>query len=1035
MPRLLPNRRWTIGLLGLLGSLVVLAVVARAVLPGWVQGEAIARLRAEGIPVDHLTVSDLNIGSAEIGGIALADGQIKIDRISLGFNPWTLIRSGHLGSIALSGVSIRIGIDRSGALALPRMEVLTRPSAGGGQDIEIPFQSISVTDSMIVLDTPYGTIRTPVEAEGEVNELGRLVWKGRLTPAGAGGTASAHFDLTNTPKGQVWGGVQLEQAVFRSDQLSLDGVSGWIAYGGERDTSGKIEGALTVAEVERGSARLHDFGLQGNGSLQRVEQLSVAAKIGDQKGTIGLQLQSARQGEGTDLALQVAANDLAAVAPALGFESGVTGKANLNAWVTVRTPGLPSIDELPRMLADGFIRLSTDGVQVGSGVVLQTGQVNADIDLAGGKLTLAGNRPWKVVGRFAAGKLSVDLDWLPGDGGPQRLVFSRVGDTWWTRLAGATKGNVAGFDVSGSVDAELGLNDAGQARVRVPEAVLDLDPFEAIGLTVDPGPMTVSGETTDDGWTAKLSGSSTIGLAGKAGGNATAHGTMRVDSVDNRVTVRPEGCLGVDIPAQDFTPRLRLAEPTAAQLCPDGDRPLLETDLASDLPPLLRGTMPAVALDLSIGGGASATRLVATTPSLAIVPVQPVGTYRITAQDGQLALPGAGLTVQGVDADIALDPGAAAPADARLTARQLSIDGNPVAPLSATAHTRFDSVTNILSVEADIADLQGRARATATGQHDLATGAGGLDLHLDPIRFRKRGLQPRDVIPALAAAPLTCVDGRLAGDGRIAWGEGAGTLIGLQLRNVAFRTPWGRAEGASADLRLDQLTPLRLPAGQRMTVGRFVIDDKTPPVSGIDARFGWSQAGGIDLRQVALDWTGAKIRIDRGPGRRALSVLRIEGLDLARAVAAAGIGDVVATGTIDGTVPFRLDRGAVVVEGGVLATRGPGEIRYGAQSAPEAIKAAAAEPGMDTLMTALQNFQYQSLQATLDGRSDGEARVKLAVRGSNPDLYGGFPIALNVDLSGALYVIARRTMALAQIGDRVRDYYAQRLGRRTAAPC
>lgn len=1038
MARYLPRRRWTIGLSALLATLVGLAIAARQLLPGWVEQEAVARLRAEGVPVERLTVSSVDLGSAEIGGIAVAEGRITIDRISLGFNPWTLIREGHLSSIELSGVSIRLGIDRSGTLDLPRMEVL-EGGGGGGALGAIPFRTISVRDSIIVIDTPWGRIRTPVEAEGAVNEQGRLVWSGRLRPAGAGGAAQAKFDLTNTPEGQVYGGVQLEQATFRSDQLALDGVTGWIAYGGARTSSGEIQGALTVAEVKRGSARFRDFGVQGNGTLQRLQQLIIGAKIGSGDGSLGLQLQGTKEGPGTDLAVQVDADNLGAVAPALGFDGGVTGKATVNAWLTLRTPGLPSLDELPELLADGFIRVSTDGVQAGTGVSLQTGQLSAAIDLSGGTLTLAGSRPWKVAGRFASGKLSVDLDWLPGNGGPQRLEFSREADTWWTRLAGATKGNVAGFDVSGSIDAELGLNDAGQAKVRVPEAVLDLDPFEAVGLTVDPGPMTVTGETTDKGWTATLSGSSTIGLPGKKGGNAMAQGTVRVDTVGQHLTVRPVHgeCLSLAVPAQDFTPRLRLAQPAAAQLCPDADGlPLLETDLDSDRPPLVRAAVPALALDLSIGAGAGATRLTATTPVLAIAPAQPDGNYSVTATDGKLALPGAGLTVEGVAADIALAPGAAVPLDARLTAARLAIEGDPVIPMAATMRGRLDAATDVLSLEAELTDPEGRARAVGTGRHDLTTGDGGLDLVLDPVRFRRRGLQPKDVVPALAMLPLACVDGRLDGGGRIAWGSAAETALDLRLRNAAFRTPWGRAEAAAGELRLDRFSPLRLPAGQRVRIGRFILDDKTPPLTDVDARFGWGAVGGIDLRRVALDWTGAKVSVEGGSGRRRPSVLRIEGLDLARAVAAAGLDDVRATGIVDGTIPFRLDRDTIVIENGVLATRGPGEIRYGAAAAPEEIKAAAAaEPGMDTLMTALRNFQYQSLRATLDGRSDGEANVKLAVRGSNPDLYGGFPIALNVNLSGALYVIARRSLALARIGDRIRDYYAERLGRRNEPPC
>jgi hypothetical protein len=51
MARFLPRRRWTIGLSGLLATLVGLAIAARGLLPGWVEEEAISRLRAEGVPV------------------------------------------------------------------------------------------------------------------------------------------------------------------------------------------------------------------------------------------------------------------------------------------------------------------------------------------------------------------------------------------------------------------------------------------------------------------------------------------------------------------------------------------------------------------------------------------------------------------------------------------------------------------------------------------------------------------------------------------------------------------------------------------------------------------------------------------------------------------------------------------------------------------------------------------------------------------------------------------------------------------------
>ncbi len=153
MARFLPRRRWTIGLSALLVTLVELAIAARGVLPGWVEAEgdlpAEGRGRA-GRAADRVQRRPrLGRDRRHRRG-----GRADHDRPHLArLQPWTLIREGHLSSIALSGVSIRLGIDRSGALDLPRMEALEGGGGGGGLGA-IPFRTISISDSTIVLDTP-----------------------------------------------------------------------------------------------------------------------------------------------------------------------------------------------------------------------------------------------------------------------------------------------------------------------------------------------------------------------------------------------------------------------------------------------------------------------------------------------------------------------------------------------------------------------------------------------------------------------------------------------------------------------------------------------------------------------------------------------------------------------------------------------------------------------------------------------------------------------------------------------------------------
>ena len=67
----------------------------------------------------------------------------------------------------------------------------------------------------------------------------------------------------------------------------------------------------------------------------------------------------------------------------------------------------------------------------------------------------------------------------------------------------------------------------------------------------------------------------------------------------------------------------------------------------------------------------------------------------------------------------------------------------------------------------------------------------------------------------------------------------------------------------------------------------------------------------------------------------------------------------------------------------------------------------AAPPGISggetaLLSKALEDFRYQGLDIDVDGKVYGELNIRMHIRGSNPELYDGYPIELNVGLEGAL---------------------------------
>ena len=80
-------------------------------------------------------------------------------------------------------------------------------------------------------------------------------------------------------------------------------------------------------------------------------------------------------------------------------------------------------------------------------------------------------------------------------------------------------------------------------------------------------------------------------------------------------------------------------------------------------------------------------------------------------------------------------------------------------------------------------------------------------------------------------------------------------------------------------------------------------------------------------------------------------------------------------------------------------------------------------------MTALEDFHYDSLVLSIDGETGGDLTARIEIDGANPDLYDGWPIDLNVDVSGELAEVLRSGLRSMSIGGRSRDIIERELNR------
>ena len=221
-------------------------------------------------------------------------------------------------------------------------------------------------------------------------------------------------------------------------------------------------------------------------------------------------------------------------------------------------------------------------------------------------------------------------------------------------------------------------------------------------------------------------------------------------------------------------------------------------------------------------------------------------------------------------------------------------------------------------------------------------------------------------------------------------------------------------------IRVDQLWPLTTPPGQQLAIG--LLDLGLPLTRGLIAfqlrpdqslaveRLRWSFAGGTV--------SAAPFRVGSATSDMIVT-LTAEGLDLAQLFALTKLDGLSGEGTIGGTLPVRISGSEAVIEGGELRADGPGWLRYRPAEAPAALQAGGENVGL--LLQALENFRYEALRITLDGRTDAEMDIGLHVQGANPDLYDGYPIEFNLDLEGELANILRSGLASYQIPERIRE--------------
>ena len=399
-------------------------------------------------------------------------------------------------------------------------------------------------------------------------------------------------------------------------------------------------------------------------------------------------------------------------------------------------------------------------------------------------------------------------------------------------------------------------------------------------------------------------------------------------------------------------------------------------------------------------------------------------TGTVTAADGRLRLPDHGVVLEGID--VTLRAGAREGAEdalASFSVGSLRQERQPpfVVPLRLDADLGL--ADGRLSLSGRIGDLDGRLVVEFSGDHDLGRGSGRAALKLHRLAFAPQALQPEDLFPILRGT-VSAVSGAVAAEGEIAWiGSELSTDLEVLIDDLSLWSGRVRLQRVNSVVKIDGLWPPSTPPAQLVAVG--LLDAGIPLTDGVIA-FRLAPEGRLDIERAEWRWAGGTIRtggVTVGPQAAQFDLdLEVVDIGLTEIIELADIDGLAATGRLSGLIPVAVSGDGVVIRDGLLeAAPGGGVLSYAPSALPGALRQAG--ESVTLMLTAIENFHYDSLRITLDRQVDGATEIGLHLRGANPAFFEGHPVEFNLIVSGELDTMLRRGLE----GYRVPDAILKRL--------
>lgn len=1045
----------------LIGIVILLfAIGAAMVLTGRrLAGEGLeSALRAAGLPVDSLTVAAIDWNSARLRAVVLANGAVRIAEAEADFDLRRLIGEGRLDVLTLRGVDIAAPLS---ALAAPGED-----GEGPGSLPELPFDRLTVIDAETSIATPAGPIALSVPGLAAATRAdGGLQFRAEARLAGAAGEATLRLAGLVAPDLRTHLAMVLDDGAVSADGVRAAGLTGLAATTLDPGGLRSLAGILAAAEaVQTPGPALQDVALWGSAG-PGLERLSFRAGLPALAGRAAVDVQHPEaatesqdiEATGAPESLRVSAlattDRLEAVAMALGVEAA--GRGRIDTAVTVPVSALQALVETgdwpAEAGAEGTLALRLDRLAMPG--LVDGGRLSLEGGLQAGQRSfhLRGLRPWRVSGTWEALDAPAALILGSPDQPPDfDLRFDEDGQAV-LGLKGPVRALSRLGGVFGNGRSVAEIDGDGRLGLLGWEAELTALPLRLGNAWIEPERLAVNG--TFSNGVVETDVIARLGLDGTFGPDIhVARGTVQLAGglriAEGRAEFRPRGCVDIAAARVRLGAGAALPEGLAICLAAGDDAALLATEIGGP-----EGGLGTVAIDAAVDGVRLPLAVGDVRADLAMGALRIEGDFHpggerhdidVRLAEAGIAVPELGMAAEELTLTARFRADAAEPLTIELNdGRLLSLETPPWhAPLRLTGSGAVDEAGQ-LAFRADGTGAGGGLRVIARGEI-AETGDGHVALSLLPVSLAP-GIRPvRTLFPVLAETPIRRAEGTLTADLSYGWGTQARDWARIDLTDLDLFTDVVPVFGVDGRLVVAQFSPLVLADGQALAIDGVVAG---LPLRDGRVVFGFRSPDRLSVSMLSFELAGGTIRaepftlsLDDRSERRI--ILRAENIDMAQLMALVEVPNLEASGRLNGRLPIRLIDDTIRIDDASLETQGAGVIRYTGSNLAGLGAAAAvseegangeggaeiAEGGVGLLAQAIRNFHYESLSLGLSGEVGGEMAGTVRIRGANPELYGGYPIALNVNLSGALSEILRQGLESGRLAERLEEHYRRRAG-------